>query len=139
MEILKQHFHVDLHRYSSCIGFKTRPPKQLPPFNNISRAFPPTVWIMTGVTLIVFSMTFKFVHKVTNYKHSGMHFHCFNFLYQVYSLLGYGLSKPYESNLDFLIFTFASFVEPYQLPWFPKPSAGQKTTKIKYKFQSLKF
>ena len=47
-----------------CLTFKTRPLRPLPPFGNIIRAFPPFVWALTIVTLIVFAGAFLLIHKV---------------------------------------------------------------------------
>ena len=45
-------------------------------------------------------------------------------IFQVYESLGFGCdAKPVHTS-DFFIFSLASFVEPYSLPWFTRDSTG---------------
>ena len=50
-----------------CLTFKTRPPRQLPPFGNILRAFPHSVWGLMIAAILVFAAVFFLFHTESIY------------------------------------------------------------------------
>ena len=51
--------------FYGCTAFFTRTPRKLPPFNNVIRPFPASVWAILFVVIGVFSLTFAVFHRVS--------------------------------------------------------------------------
>ena len=106
-------FYSSKLRYTTAYAVETQRlvTRQLdivPSYDQHLQTFSWIVWVTIVLTLIIMSLTFKFLHFVYLNKLDERH----------------NLAGPVVHRLDFVIVTFSSLTEPDPIPWFPKMSAG---------------
>ncbi len=89
--------------------YMTRPPEAIKIYDQITRPFPDSVWVVAVMTCMILSILMYFIHTV----------------HMKDIIRDNNLVRKEELTLNFLLFPFTKITEPDALPWFEAWSSGK--------------